>query len=689
MPLSLTNAHLILLALLFALNPQNVNQPSGPSPVPIPMQESWQHLVGDQPYLRLKAGQAYGRKEENLWLRVTVDTTGAVTGAYAPAEQPYGASFATDTLREAERLIRTSHYRPFKRGGRAVPATFEDCIVVLPPEKKPSAHVAFPKVKDWNSIHITLLRGSCIGECPSYSVEIRGNGTVLYSGDGPYVAFTGRHRGVISKDAVRELVKRFRDTDYFSLDDKYSIDPRDHTSVDITSIEIAGVRKQVTDDQGLQAGMPMEVVDLEKEIDRVSRSERWVTGNAETVPALKAEHFDFKSAEAATALVRVSRNGSSEAVRDLIAAGVQPVIKGSKESAMLAAARRGNVEMLSALLDAGAGRDVPMVNQSLLAVAQSGNVEALKLLLRSGADIKALDSEGNTVLMLAAASGVPAIVKEALSHGLDVNAVQNPAGAKERQATFARTALMVAVSQCACGDPDPEGVDRAEVVRLLLAAGADVNARDLFRDTALMLCTPRIDIAGILIKAGADINAANLAGATALSNSKDADFQNLLADHGARKSDQKAGTAVTLKVEGMQYKPTSGASTGRGGGFGVGMGAGIGPGHGYNMGRAPSPQVGVDKLPVALTHPRPAYTDEARKNKIQGSVRARVLVAADGTVKQVKLIRHLPDGLDEEAIKAINSMVFRPAIKDDKPVPYWVILDVEFNLYNDAKKDKN
>jgi protein TonB len=88
----------------------------------------------------------------------------------------------------------------------------------------------------------------------------------------------------------------------------------------------------------------------------------------------------------------------------------------------------------------------------------------------------------------------------------------------------------------------------------------------------------------------------------------------------------------------------------------------------------------VDTRPFPLNRPRPNYTEDARKHKVQGVVRARALIGPDGLVKDVRLVTHLPDGLDEEAVAAVKQMRFRPATKDGQPVNFWVALEVEFNL---------
>ncbi|HEY6330707.1 MAG TPA: energy transducer TonB [Blastocatellia bacterium] len=158
------------------------------------------------------------------------------------------------------------------------------------------------------------------------------------------------------------------------------------------------------------------------------------------------------------------------------------------------------------------------------------------------------------------------------------------------------------------------------------------------------------------------------------------------------KRDPDAVTGLPTGVTGPPSNgPGSGGGigTGSGGGVGSGDGMGVGPGHGYNMGGGP-PGLGgsgrnavataVDTMPRALNHPRPNYTEEARKNKVQGVVRAKVLISSDGSVKSVNLISHLPDGLDEQAITAIHEMRFSPAMKSGQPVNYYVTLEVEFNL---------
>jgi TonB family protein len=134
-----------------------------------------------------------------------------------------------------------------------------------------------------------------------------------------------------------------------------------------------------------------------------------------------------------------------------------------------------------------------------------------------------------------------------------------------------------------------------------------------------------------------------------------------------------------------------GIGSGSDGGIGPDKGLGVGPGNGDNTGglnrriggprNAGAPQESVDRRPVLLNQPQPLFTELARKNKVQGVVRIKILVDSGGAVKEVVIVQGLPDGLNEQAIRAAYQMRFRPAMKNGHAVSYWMNnVEVEFNL---------
>jgi periplasmic protein TonB len=133
---------------------------------------------------------------------------------------------------------------------------------------------------------------------------------------------------------------------------------------------------------------------------------------------------------------------------------------------------------------------------------------------------------------------------------------------------------------------------------------------------------------------------------------------------------------------------------GEGGGIGKGKGAGLGDGKGPGEGpgsdgdRGGGPR-GLDRnvntapatAPVVLNNPRPAYTEEARREKTQGEVYVKALFGADGRIKQARVVRGLPHGLDEKAIEAVYRFDFRPARNSNGlPVDAWQTVKVRFTI---------
>jgi protein TonB len=83
-----------------------------------------------------------------------------------------------------------------------------------------------------------------------------------------------------------------------------------------------------------------------------------------------------------------------------------------------------------------------------------------------------------------------------------------------------------------------------------------------------------------------------------------------------------------------------------------------------------------------VSRPKPSYTSEAMKARIQGVVLIEAVVEADGTVGNVKVIRSLdPEfGLDQEAIKTAKRWRFEPGTRLGVPVPVIVTIELTFTL---------
>ena len=86
--------------------------------------------------------------------------------------------------------------------------------------------------------------------------------------------------------------------------------------------------------------------------------------------------------------------------------------------------------------------------------------------------------------------------------------------------------------------------------------------------------------------------------------------------------------------------------------------------------------------PTLVKEVKPTYTPEAKAAKIEGVVVTSAVVLADGTVGDVKVTKSLDTkfGLDEQAVKAEKQWVFKPGMKDGKPVAVQVTIELSFTL---------
>lgn len=126
------------------------------------------------------------------------------------------------------------------------------------------------------------------------------------------------------------------------------------------------------------------------------------------------------------------------------------------------------------------------------------------------------------------------------------------------------------------------------------------------------------------------------------------------------------------------------ASGGNGSGFGLGNGNGngYGDGSGGNIGGGLYHVGGGITAPVPIYDPDPEFSDEARRAKYQGIVLVGLIVDAQGNPQNVHIVRSLGMGLDENAMKAVRTYKFKPAMKDGKtPVPVQITIEVNFRLY--------
>jgi TonB family protein len=123
-----------------------------------------------------------------------------------------------------------------------------------------------------------------------------------------------------------------------------------------------------------------------------------------------------------------------------------------------------------------------------------------------------------------------------------------------------------------------------------------------------------------------------------------------------------------------------GVGTGRGTGVGAGDGPGLDPGSGGGTGGGIYRPGGAVSAPRLIKEVKPRYTSEALRNKIQGAVWLEVVVTGDGSTSQIRVVRSLDDGLDEEAVAAVAQWRFEPGRLAAAPVNVLVTIRLDFSI---------
>lgn len=378
--------------------------------------------------------------------------------------------------RYADPIVEKTQFEPVIRNGQPIKFQTSVYVDVFPPERTAKFLNSMPPI-DWNDLSITLSRSGCFGTCPSYTVEITGTGEVSYHGHG-FVVVEGSQSYTISKDVVAGLVEKFDQANFWNLEDEYRAEITD-SSTHVITFKTGSYEKTIVDYVGMLTGMPHSVKRLQAEIDRIAGTRKWISGDENTVPFLVSSGYDFQSIAAQKTLVSATDFSSEDLAIAILDQGVQ---------------------LDSFFADypdcSECGPNPTTFARVAKMAVRRYKTQLFDKLDQAGWIAKLDEQSKNELLFLAADANNPQIVGRLLELG---------AGHR-----FNNSTPLVAVMDNLFAQNSTDS-DRKKVVRMLLAAGADVDATGPLDGTPLQHAyDDDIEFVKILLEAGANVNAGSI-----------------------------------------------------------------------------------------------------------------------------------------------------------------------------------
>lgn len=84
--------------------------------------------------------------------------------------------------------------------------------------------------------------------------------------------------------------------------------------------------------------------------------------------------------------------------------------------------------------------------------------------------------------------------------------------------------------------------------------------------------------------------------------------------------------------------------------------------------------------PVALNEVDPAYTPDAMRDRVEGTVTLYAVIRPDGSVTDIKVLDSLDDRLDSSAMRALSRWHFRPGTKNGEAIALEAVVQIPFRM---------
>lgn len=413
----------------------------------------------------------------------------------------------------------------------------------------------FPDV-DKAKLRMTLQRTGCYGTCPDYKVTIEGNGRVVFEtrplldptdvanvhrafSNESGIRVSGTFETTITPEAVAELLEKFKEARFFSLQDEYRSDVTDNPTY-IVSIDTGHRQKSVVDYVGKRAGMPKSVTALQDAIDAAAQTDRWIKGTSDVIPLLIAKRVNFFGPLGLELVDAAAERNDLQALQRLKALGA-PLLLTKGPNPLRTAIRSKHKDAMEWLIANGAIKEASQWAQALQQAVDTDNHGAFQTLYASPRSRSINAAFATKLLTSAAANADPAIAEEMLRRGA------NPNG--DDASPFAvEPPLFQAAGSYSFNGVGHSAPDRRKVVRILLAAGAKADHCKRGYCDSVLWGVDDPEVARLLLDAGADPNFKDSDGEHVLFNISEEDVALLLIARGASLRAVRPADGKTLRA---------------------------------------------------------------------------------------------------------------------------------------------
>ena len=422
-------------------------------------------------------------------------------------------------------------------------------------------------------------------------------------------------------------------------------------------------------------------------------------------------------------LVTQAAKGHTAMVKFMLERGLPSAREVRGLTPLMAGAISGDPELARALLAAKARpkQAAPDGETALSMAVQNGNVEYARVVLDAGADVNAKRKDGVTALHLAATRDAAALVELLMERGADSGAATS-AGMTALNVALSRRAKHAAQALAARGarlnvkstafQADLETAITLDVAPLIKAALADgwtpatklpggwlpLQVAELSgaKDCAAVLreAGAPSDFAGapVVVAAGELDARPKLVTARPPMDPRDPDDEygsetirvELIIDRDgrtrfARPASRGDALLTASAVQGLTEwtfaPPTRGGQP-------VAARAAIPVTFPSSSDRAVD-ALEVDVLPAPVKRAAPMYPSHLRRAGYAGQVSLRFTVNVEGRPEKIRVHRSTHPDFEASAIDALKQWVFKPAMRDGRPVPMETEVPIVFNLVDE------